>query len=202
MTLSQITFILLTYLIGSLPLSLWLGKIALGLDIRDYGDHNPGATNVYRAGGLRWFIPALLLDISKAAAPVGTATYLFSWQGIPLLLIAIAPMLGHAFSPFLAFKGGKSAATALGMWIGLTLWHIALPAVALIIIWSLIIKPSGYAIMATLVSLAIILWVQTTPAIWWWAWLAQLMLLTFTYRKDFTHTPILTSTITKHINKK
>ena len=71
----------------------------------------------------------LILDICKAAIPVGIAYHQLDIRGLPMVLIAIAPVLGHAFSPFLKFKGGKAIGTVLGSLIGVSLWQISLPAV-------------------------------------------------------------------------
>ena len=127
--LPQLLWAILSFFAGALPLSVWVGRLAAQRDIREVADHNPGATNVLRTGGFGWFIVAMSLDISKAAVPVGLATQIFGWSGWPLLLIALAPPLGHAFSPFLGGKGGKAVAAVFGVWIGLTIWQ--LPVVCL-----------------------------------------------------------------------
>ena len=88
----QLIWILLSYLSGALPLSVWIGRLA-GKDIRQYGDGNPGATNVLRAAGWGWFFVALCADFSKAAVPVGLAHYVFQWQDWWLLPIALAPSI-------------------------------------------------------------------------------------------------------------
>jgi glycerol-3-phosphate acyltransferase PlsY len=59
------------FLLGSPPFSVWIGNIALKKDIQQEGNHNPGATNVLRAGGMKWYILALILDVTKGALPVG-----------------------------------------------------------------------------------------------------------------------------------
>lgn len=64
-------YILIAFFAGSLPFSVWIGKAMLRKDVRQFGDGNPGSTNVYRAGGRAAWALALALDISKAAAPVG-----------------------------------------------------------------------------------------------------------------------------------
>ena len=112
-------FILIAFLCGSLPFSVWLGKGLLHLDVRRFGDGNPGAFNVFRAGNKLLGFVALILDVSKAAAPVGLAYFTMGIRGAPMFFIAVVPILGHAFSPFLGFRGGKALATALGVWIGL-----------------------------------------------------------------------------------
>ena len=117
-----IFWIALAFLTGSIPFSFWLGKIFLHVDIRNYGDGNPGSTNAMRAGKKRIGIPALLLDYLKGFIPVFLAKFKFGISGWELIPVALAPVAGHAFSPFLGFKGGKAVAATFGIWTGLTLW--------------------------------------------------------------------------------
>jgi glycerol-3-phosphate acyltransferase PlsY len=119
--LNVFLFTIISFLLGSIPFSLIIGRWAAGVDIRQFGDHNPGATNVYRAAGIEWYIPALLLDALKGALPVGVAWYLVGVEGWQIIPIALAPIFGHAFSPWLGFRGGKAVATTFGIWTGLTL---------------------------------------------------------------------------------
>ena len=117
--METVLFAAIAFALGSLPLSWWLGRAVLHVDIRDYHeDHNPGAGNVWRAGGWRLGLVAATLDVGKAALAVGLARAagLSGWALAP---VAVAPLLGHAFSPFLGFRGGKSVATTFGAWIGL-----------------------------------------------------------------------------------
>lgn len=111
------------YLAGSLMFSAWLVRIFTKKDIRDFGDENPGASNAFKAGGLKLGIPAALLDYLKGAIPVGLAHFQFGVTGWWLVPVALAPILGHAFSVFSRFRGGKAAAVSLGIWTGLTLWE-------------------------------------------------------------------------------
>jgi glycerol-3-phosphate acyltransferase PlsY len=115
-----LTMTLIGFVAGSLPLSLWLGRVALGVDIRDYGpDRNPGAGNVWRAGGPALGIAAAVLDIAKAAVPIAVARFVFDLSGWALLPVALAPIVGHDFSPLLRFKGGKGVAATFGAWLAL-----------------------------------------------------------------------------------
>jgi acyl phosphate:glycerol-3-phosphate acyltransferase len=110
------------FLLGSIPFSVWLGRLTLQDDIRRYGDdRNPGAANAWRAGKWKLGIPVLLLDFCKGALPVGIAHYTFGITDWWLVPVALAPVFGHAFSPFLNFQGGKGLAVTFGMWTGLTL---------------------------------------------------------------------------------
>jgi len=191
MILTIILWTIVSFLSGALPLSLWIGRYGLHLDIRDYGDKNPGATNVLRAGGKGWFALALALDIAKAAAPVGLAYYIFGWQDWAIVPISLAPPLGHAFSPFLGWRGGKSIAAAFGVWIGLTLWTIPLLSVAALVLFSLLLTPSGWAVMATmlLILAALLGWLH--DPVLTAVWLPQLLLLIYNHRQDLRQRPRL-----------
>jgi glycerol-3-phosphate acyltransferase PlsY len=120
--MQSIYWFLVGFIAGSIPFSLWVGKIAIHTDIRTVGDGNPGGTNVWKAGGRFWAILAVLLDGFKGAIPVGLAYYVYKINGWMLIPVALAPLLGHMFSPFLKFHGGKGLATTFGIWLGLTSW--------------------------------------------------------------------------------
>jgi glycerol-3-phosphate acyltransferase PlsY len=109
------------FLLGSIPFSYLVGRGVAHADIRLYGDGNPGAINAWRAGGWRAGVPAILLDFLKGAVPVGVAGFLVGITGWWLAPVALAPVAGHAFSPFLRLRGGKAVAATLGAWTGLTL---------------------------------------------------------------------------------
>lgn len=114
--LLKITLIIAAYLLGSVPTGLLLGK-ALGVDIRNSGSGNIGATNVYRTLGRRVGVITLLGDCLKGLIPVLAAR----WLGLPDIWVAaagLAAFLGHVYTIFLCFKGGKGVATALGVFLG------------------------------------------------------------------------------------
>lgn len=110
---------ILAFLLGSIPFSLLVGQITSKKDIRTYGDGNPGAHNVWHSCGWKAGLLAIVLDVGKGTLPVFLAQMqgLGGWYLVP---VALAPLLGHAFSPFLSFHGGKAVATTLGVWFGLT----------------------------------------------------------------------------------
>lgn len=111
---------LLGFFMGSIPFSVWLGRLLLCADIRTYGDGNPGSANAWRAGKWRVGVPAVLLDYLKGAVPVSLAHYVFRVADWGLVAVALAPVLGHAFSPFLRFRGGKALTVTFGIWTGMT----------------------------------------------------------------------------------
>lgn len=120
-TVTVLFWAVLGFLLGAMPFSLWLGRLLLRTDIRRYGDGNPGSLNAWRAGGWRVGVPAMLLDYLKGSVPVSLAHFNFGVSGWGLMLVALAPVLGHAFSPFLRLRGGKAVAVTFGIWTGLML---------------------------------------------------------------------------------
>ncbi len=107
---------------GSIPFSFLIGRLFLKKDIRQFGDKAPGATNVARAGGRVFYIIAILLDAFKGTVPVLLAKDFYLVGGWELAVVAIAPVLGHAFTPFLRFQGGMGVATTFGVWLALLGW--------------------------------------------------------------------------------
>ncbi len=110
---------LLSFISGAIPFSVIAGFILLNKDIRNYGDGNPGAGNAWVAGGWISGVPATILDFSKGFIPVFLSINRFDVTGLWLVAIALAPILGHAFSPFLKFRGGKAVAVTFGVWTAL-----------------------------------------------------------------------------------
>jgi len=112
------------FLLGSIPFSYIFGKL-FKKDIRDYGeDRNPGAANSFRAGGLVIGIPSLIFDFLKGAVPVSLIINSFNLSSISFVFISIAPVLGHMFTPFLKFRGGKGITTTFGIWSAISLWEV------------------------------------------------------------------------------
>jgi glycerol-3-phosphate acyltransferase PlsY len=182
----------LALLCGSLPFSVWVARLA-GADPRSVGDRNPGATNAFKAGGKWVGLAALLLDISKAALPVGLACQVYGLRGPALAAVALAPTLGHAWSPFLGWRGGKAVATMLGVWIGLTLWDVPLVAVAGVTLWFLLLKNSGWALLFTLLGMGVYLWMVRPEVILLAILSLQTLLVLWKYRAElrlpFHHLP-------------
>ena len=189
--LPQLLWAILAFFLGALPFAVWVGRLATRRDIREVADHNPGATNVLRTGGFGWFIVAMSLDISKAAVPVGLAAQVFGWSGWPLLLIALAPPLGHAFSPFLGGKGGKAVATVFGVWIGLTIWQLPVVCLAALAFWFLWLRTSGWVVVLTMVTVLACLVIWRPEPLLMAVVAAQIALLAYTHRADLARPPAL-----------
>ena len=101
------------YLIGSVPFGLLIGRIAKGVDIRDYGSGSTGATNLMRVCGAPYGITALSLDMSKAIIPMVVVIYLLDTDSWVHAFTGIAVMCGHSWPIYIKFKGGKGVASGL-----------------------------------------------------------------------------------------
>jgi glycerol-3-phosphate acyltransferase PlsY len=188
--LNTILWTIFAFLCGSLPFSVWVSRL-FGKDARAVGDGNPGATNALKAGG--WYVGliAFLLDVSKAAAPVGLAYQIWGWHGWEIVPVALAPIFGSAFSPFLKFKGGKSLSVSLGIWIGLTLWEAPVVILTSLSAAFLVQSVSGWAVVVSLLSMVIYLFLRgATPQLWVILGL-QALLLFWTHRADLRQRPRL-----------
>jgi glycerol-3-phosphate acyltransferase PlsY len=187
--LEPILWVALAFLSGALPLSVWLGRLALGLDIRRYGDGNPGAANVYRAGGAVWGGLAVLLDFFKGAVPVSAAHYGIGLQGGWLAAVALAVVAGHAWSPFLRFRGGKALAVSFGAWSGLTIWVAPLVLGAALGVWLRLLRVEGWAVLAGMASLGIFFLIDGAQPALWVVWAGNSLLLFWKHRADFQRRP-------------
>lgn len=104
--------LLASYIIGSVPTALIVGKLVFGVDIRDHGSKNPGATNTLRVLGKKSALFVLLVDVIKGAVAASLPLY-FHLDAEPLYF-GLAAVLGHCFPIFAGFKGGKAIATTAG----------------------------------------------------------------------------------------
>jgi glycerol-3-phosphate acyltransferase PlsY len=184
--------VMAAFLSGSLPMSYWLGKLALhGSDVRKFGDGNPGATNVMRAGGWRLGLLALILDVTKGALPVGLAYQVFGIHGLAMTCIALAPTLGHAFSPFLGWHGGKALAVTLGVWIGLALHQISIPILVFLSLWFAIFAIDGWTVLFTILTTAVYLLLFYPDPLFLSVLAGQAIIILWKHRKDITKRPVL-----------
>ncbi len=145
-------WLLASYLVGAIPTSYLAGRIFRGLDLREHGSKNLGATNVYRTLGWRYAIPVGLLDIAKGAIPVLVFAPRVSDSQLFGLACGVAAILGHVFSVFVRFRGGKGVATAAGVMLGLT--PLALGAAALT--WLILLASTGYVSLASIAAAAVL----------------------------------------------
>jgi glycerol-3-phosphate acyltransferase PlsY len=146
-----LAWLLASYLTGAIPTSFIVAKVFRGIDLREQGSRNLGATNVYRVLGWKYAIPVGLFDVAKGALPV----WLFGPHvpEVPLfpLVCGLVAVVGHVFSVFVGFKGGKGVATASGVVLGLAPWAF----VVVLVVWAVIVRVSGYVSLGSVVSAAI-----------------------------------------------
>ncbi len=117
---SNIIFLLLAYLIGSVPTAVWIGKLFYGIDVREFGSGNAGATNTFRVLGKKAGIPVLIIDVLKGYLAVCLSLFTIlipnsdSYINLQITL-GVSALLGHIFPVFAGFRGGKGVATILGI---------------------------------------------------------------------------------------
>jgi glycerol-3-phosphate acyltransferase PlsY len=141
----------IAYLFGSFPTGVVLSRFVVGDDIRAHGSGNTGASNVARTFGMLLGGLVGLLDILKGLLPILIAR----WFGLPssgLAAVAAVAVLGHDYSAFLSFKGGKGVATTLGAGLGLAL----VAGAAAMLVWVAVVASTGYSSLASLTALAVL----------------------------------------------
>jgi len=174
------------FLVGSLPFGLVVAR-ARGVDIRKSGSGNIGATNVGRVLGFRWFLLVFVLDMLKGALPVVVAGGLagvfagadvtrpggldaqweVGWQvSLPWLGVAAATVLGHVFSPFVGFRGGKGVATGLGAMLGV-FPLLTFAGLGAFVVFSVVLAAWRYVSLASCMAAA-------SLPLWTW-WIASLV---------------------------
>lgn len=141
-----------SYLLGAIPTSLIVGRLFRGIDLRKHGSGNLGATNVYRTLGPKFAIPVGLFDMAKGAVPVMVIAPLVSASAYFAIVCGIMAVIGHVFSVFVGFKGGKGVATASGVMLGLTPWAVLVS----FLVWALIVRLTGYVSLGSIVSALIL----------------------------------------------
>ena len=149
--MSSALWLAASYFVGAIPTSYLAGRLFRGIDLREHGSKNLGATNAYRTLGWKYAIPVGLFDIAKGAVPVLVFAPRVSDSQVFALGCGIVAILGHVFSVFVRFRGGKGVATAAGVMLGLT--PLALGVAALT--WLLIVASSGYVSLASIAAAAV-----------------------------------------------
>lgn len=112
----------LSYLVGATPTSYWVGKAFHGIDLREHGSGNLGATNAFRVLGWRWAAPVMVVDVAKGFVPVWVFP---TWSGGSFawtLGFGAAAIVGHMFSLWVGLRGGKGVATSAGVFLALAPW--------------------------------------------------------------------------------
>ena len=181
--MSTALWILASYLLGATPTSYIAGRLGRGIDLREHGSRNLGATNVYRILGWAYAIPVALIDVAKGAIPVA----LFGrWANGPAWLpvtLGGAAVVGHMFSPYVRFRGGKGVATAAGVFTALAplAFAIALP------VWGLCLWITGFVSLSSIVAaLTFPVWVRLTTGAGptFWASVVLALLIVFAHHAN------------------
>ncbi len=157
----QLTLIIvISYLLGSIPSALIVSKLFFGIDIRQKGSGNMGSTNTFRVLGWKAGVAVQLMDILKGMAAVAIATFIFDgnlpfpnatpFEDVTIIKIiaGVAAVLGHIWTAFAGFKGGKGINTALGMLIAITPVEVAIATG----IFLLVVVASGYISLGSIIA--------------------------------------------------
>ena len=147
--------IILAYLIGSIPVAYIFGRMVKGIDIREHGSGNMGATNAFRVLGRGPGTAVLILDIIKGIIPVTLLANAFGLgDALSLVIISVAAVAGHNWTVFLGFKGGKGMATSLGVLIGLAIQFQGLRIILLLVTmtWLGFFLLFGYVSLASIIA--------------------------------------------------
>ena len=138
---------LVAFLLGAFPFSVLIGRWFLRKDITAYGDGNPGAANVFRAGGRKLGYLAVFLDVAKGVPVVFLAYSFFGLPDLAIVAVAIGAILGHAFSPFLRWRGGKSVAVTFGVLLALPQHEMLIVFIIFVVLGFLFIEIDAWTVM-------------------------------------------------------
>ncbi len=129
MNLALLALMIFSYLYGSIPFALVIGKLFYGIDVRQYGSHNLGGTNTGRVLGSKAGLACIILDIAKCFVCVTLTRVLSRYIALPdwaIYAVAISCVLGHCFPIFAHFQGGKAVSVMFGYCLGINFWVFAI----------------------------------------------------------------------------
>lgn len=199
--LSFVVILVLSYLVGSIPTSILAGRLLRGIDIRQHGSGNAGATNVFRVLGTGPGIAVMLLDLLKGVLAVGVIAQLRiegeappeflypNGDGWMMVAAGGAAVLGHIYTIYAGFKGGKGVATGAGVAVALA----PVPVLVGIALFGLIVWTTRYVSLASMVAAASLPLTQLlraavfgvhVPAPVWWFCAIVPLLIVFTHRAN------------------
>ncbi|OGO00359.1 MAG: hypothetical protein A2Y58_05110 [Chloroflexi bacterium RBG_13_51_52] len=148
------------FILGAIPFSVIIGRLWLKKDITQYGDGNPGSANVFRAGSIKLGLLAVVLDVAKGVPFVLLSHTVFGLSVVSVIIVAVAAVLGHAFSPFLHWQGGKAIAITFGVMLGLPQYDVLLVFITCMLLCFIFVKIDAWKIIigatGTLAYLSII----------------------------------------------
>lgn len=182
------------FLSGSLMFSYWLGVVNKK-NITSVGDGNPGALNLWKSSGYKLGIAGIVLDFCKGYVPVFWVIEKGAAHGYSIIPLAVAPIAGHAFSPFLKGKGGKAIAVTFGVWSALTGFEVSLAYAVILAVLkatgllmnrgkSVSTEADGVQVVGGMLVLSVYLVVRSYSAAIWWVWFGNCALLAYTHRAE------------------
>lgn len=159
------TLVAIAYLLGSIPTAVWISRLFFGIDIREHGSKNMGASNTFRVLGSFWGVVVLLIDMGKGIAAVQLYRWLQSstWMSQEIhfwqLVLGLTAVLGHILPVFAGFKGGKGVATLFGVVIAIQPWIALISVLSFLLVVTLTRYISLGSIAGVLVFLGCVLFV-------------------------------------------
>lgn len=152
--MNELLLIIVAYLIGSVPTSVWVSKSFFNIDIRDYGSGNAGATNTYRVLGSKWGTFVMVVDMLKGVVAVKLALLLPEYADSEVNLqnlqtgLGLAAVVGHIFPIWADFRGGKGVATLFGLVLGISPWT----ALSCVGIFSLVLYLTRFVSLSSILA--------------------------------------------------
>ena len=141
-------WILASYLLGAVPTSYLAARLFAGINLSEHGSKNLGATNLYRVLGWKYAIPVGLFDVAKGAIPAAVLAPLAGPDPWIPVLLGVSAVMGHVYSIFVKFRGGKGVATAAGAVLALAPAALGISAV----VWLVILAVTGYVSLASMLG--------------------------------------------------
>jgi glycerol-3-phosphate acyltransferase PlsY len=180
---NSVFYVLTAFFLGSLPFGHWLALVR-GVDLRKQGSGNTGATNVGRVLGKKWGIFIFVLDLGKGWIAVALAKSVGNLPETWSITVGVSAVLGHIFSPWLRFRGGKGVATSAGILIGLAPWV----ALGVALIWFLIFQMSRTVSVASLCAATafpvFVFWLIPEQRVFQWISIGMTVLVWFRHRDN------------------
>ena len=180
---NPVFYVLTAFFLGSLPFGYWLALLR-GVDLRKQGSGNTGATNVGRVLGKKWGIFVFVLDLGKGWIAVALAQRIGNLPETWTVTVGVFAVLGHVFSPWLGFRGGKGVATSAGILIGLAPWV----ALGVALIWFLTFQMSRTVSVASLCAATafplFVFWLMPEQKVFQWISIGMTVLVWFRHRDN------------------
>ncbi len=191
-TFETVVIAVAAFWLGACPFAVWIGRLALHRDPRNYGDHNPGTVNVFKAGSVFWGIITLAVELAKGFIFVALANFVLELPVAMLMIIALCAILGHAFSPLLKFKGGKALAVTGGTLLAISPFQIFLSIILFMAFFYLFIKEDSWTVIMAVICSLIFFLVSKGPGLETLFIFCFLLILSIKHFEDLKSHPNMT----------